>query len=238
MHGSTGRVAARAVAAVVIGLMLGGIGVIGTGAPVAACSCMELSPREQFDIAEAVFVGTVVDDWSQPPPTSGEYSSDLPRWLTFDTTEVYKGEVFETQTIRTNVDAGACGLELRGAGPFLIFGSGAGSEYGADLCGGSRLLEPDGVPPGFGDPTPPAPGSSASSRPDQTTTTAAPTPVTTIPDAEVDSSNPTTELDVGDDIVDEDEDAPVDKLATFSVPVLILLAALATFVIVRSARHR
>lgn len=229
-----------------IGLLIGVIGAIGRGTPVAACSCLDLSPREQYELAAVVFVGTVVDDWSQPPPTSGEYSSDLPRWLTFETTEVYKGEVFATQTIRTSTDVGGCGLELRGTGPFLMFAGGVGTEYLAELCGGSRLLEPDGVPRAFGDPTAPVPGTSWSSRPDLATTTSPPpdvqqgTVLGVAPPTTADRPAPDPSPTVAAPEYDEDvaeEGSPVDMLATFGVPVLIVLAALAAFVIVRSARH-
>jgi hypothetical protein len=137
------------------------------GGPAAACSCAESSEVESFGLASAVFVGEVIDVWSQPPPKSGEYSSDLPRWFTFSTTAVYKGDAFEEQSVRTVVDGASCGMELGGRGPFLIFAVGPrdGGELRSGLCDGNRAIGTTPVPDAFGAPRQPLAGPSPSSRP-------------------------------------------------------------------------
>jgi hypothetical protein len=146
-----------------------GIGIVAAstwaqGGPVAACSCVESTDLESFDRASAVFVGEVIDDWSEPPPKSGEYSSDLPRWFTFATTAVYKGDVFDEQFVRTVTDGASCGMELGGSGPFLIFAAGSG-ELRSTLCDGNRAVDAAAIPDGFGAPRQPLAGASPSSRP-------------------------------------------------------------------------
>lgn len=113
--------------------------------PAAACSCSVPSDREAFDRADAVFTATLerIDS-----PQSGR--STAPRVFTFAVDSVFKGEVAPTQTVRSEQSSASCGIELAGAGPYLVFALG---ELGRDhdielgrgelytgLCGGSRSL--------------------------------------------------------------------------------------------------
>ncbi len=205
-------------------------------ASVRACSCAESTDREHLDNASVVFVGTVVDEWSQPPPESGEYSSDLPRWFTFGVTEVHKGDAFEAQSIRTSVDGAACGMELAGRGPYLIFAVGetdlsrpGAGEYRSGLCAGNRSLGAAPIPGDFGPARPPLPGASVSTRPADgaasgTATTPTTTPTTTT--TTTTGAAPTTVPDTAGEDGNED-------LRPFLVMALLALvvAAVGTFVV-------
>lgn len=157
--------------------------VAGPAPPAAACDCGWLPTAEALAAADAVFVATLVDV-ERPPFGEGSRSDDLATY-TFAVTGVHKGEVAERQEIVSEVSGAACGLELRGRGPFLVFGttrasapeggrSGPGQYY-AGLCGGTRplslledieVLGPARRPPPA-EPAPPEPAGSGA--PDRTT---------------------------------------------------------------------
>ncbi|MCU0312083.1 MAG: hypothetical protein MUE36_14205 [Acidimicrobiales bacterium] len=137
--------------------------------PAAACSCAPLTAEQAFDVADAVFVG----DWVETLPGGAlagvDGASDDPTRLIFEVDGVYKGEVFARQSVVTARDGASCGLELRGEGPFLVFGRTAASEFepeveagelSANQCGGSRAVADGAVPASFGPPSAPVEGSS------------------------------------------------------------------------------
>jgi hypothetical protein len=136
--------------------------------PAQACSCAMSDDKEQFERADAVFKGTL------PPGTqTGGGQSDTIT-LTFDATRVYKGTVAAKQKVRTSGSGASCGLELSGAGPWLVFATlpwegekkaapaadPAKQVYEANLCGGTRAIGADEDPSfGKGEPVAqPAPG--------------------------------------------------------------------------------
>lgn len=132
-----------------------------------ACSCAgPSSDSRSVTRADAVFVGELV----VREELSGSWGSIGARSavFTFDVSDVYKGEVREHQSVVTARDGAACGLELRGPGPHLVFARNETPDDDspddhpvllADLCGGSRPLT-DGAPDAsLGDPHAPTPGS-------------------------------------------------------------------------------
>jgi hypothetical protein len=136
--------------------------------PAQACSCVSSDEKEHFQRADAVFKGTL------PPGTqTGGGQSDT-IMLTFDATRVYKGTVVAKQKVRTSGSGASCGLEISGAGPWLVFATlpwegeekaapaadPAKQVYEASLCGGTRAIGAD-EDPSFGPGKPveqPAPG--------------------------------------------------------------------------------
>lgn len=121
------------------------------GAPAAgACSCAAVSDPEALEVADAVFVGTLVDtgETGSPQPGFGGSGTDPQRFV-FDVSEVFKGEVAATQRVLSPPDGGACGLELSGPGPHLVFafvnprmtGRGEAGDLHSHLCAGSRPVE-------------------------------------------------------------------------------------------------
>jgi hypothetical protein len=116
-----------------------------------ACSCGELTDTTAVDSADAVFTGMLVDTveprWS-PIASSGDSMR-----LVFDVDQVFKGEVFERQSVVTPRDEASCGWTPSSDGPFLVFATDASimsdaidGELHAGLCSGTRAV-PDGQPP-------------------------------------------------------------------------------------------
>lgn len=101
-------------------------------APAYACTCRPSTEAEQLERASVVFLGTVSDDRA---------SGDT-RTYTFAVSRVYRGQVETLQPVLTHVQSSACGLELTGAGPFLVQGFLQDGEVLASSCGGSRAGGP------------------------------------------------------------------------------------------------
>jgi hypothetical protein len=119
--------------------------------PAYACSCAyQRDDPELTRIADVIFVGTVVGD-----RTLGET-----RTYTFTVDRVYKGQAHATQKLTTHAQGPACGLELNGPGPYLVYAyqepEGAEALH-ANSCGGSRE---GGPPANLGEGYPPLPGRS------------------------------------------------------------------------------
>lgn len=123
--------------------------------PAQACSCAGAPEKEQFERADAVFKGTL----PAGTRTGGGDSRDIV--LTFDATRVYKGKVAAEQRVRTSGSGASCGLEISGAGPWLVFATlpweedggrsapaadPADQVYEASLCGGTRAIGADEHP--------------------------------------------------------------------------------------------
>jgi hypothetical protein len=117
--------------------------------PAGACSCAVGSDQQMFDSSDAVFTATLtrVED-----PDSG--SSTAPRVYTFEVDDVLKGDVAPQQVVRSEQSGASCGLEIAGAGPFIVFAVaavhessdielGTGELY-AGLCGGTRAISAGG----------------------------------------------------------------------------------------------
>jgi len=129
--------------------------VIGTAEPAAACTCVGRSDTEALEAADAVFSGEV---------TSAQVSALEPQRYVFDVDLVYKGVVGSRQTVVSPQGGGACGLDLVGPGPFLVFASTSGGrglepaegELFSHLCTRTAPLDAfpvlerfgSGVPPG------------------------------------------------------------------------------------------
>jgi hypothetical protein len=123
--------------------------------PAHACSCVGRDDAQSFEAADVVFRGTL------PAGTvTGRGDSD-PVVLTFAADRVYKGTAYTAQKVSTSASGASCGLEISGAGPFLVFASDPRDEDGtapevapgtvpvpeASLCGGTRELRADETPP-------------------------------------------------------------------------------------------
>ncbi|MGQ0632009.1 MAG: hypothetical protein ACT4P1_13305 [Sporichthyaceae bacterium] len=144
-----GSVAIRVLIATL--LALAAVPLLGVGSA-QACSCGALTDRQAAKGAVAVFTGTLVD--TQLPPPAETRRSDDPVTYTFAVSRVYKGTATDSQRVRSIVGGEACGLELRGNGPFLIFATKQSEFLGgvapgqsedgllaANLCGGTRPVK-------------------------------------------------------------------------------------------------
>lgn len=124
--------------------------------PAGACSCVQLRDTGALAQSDAVFTGRLVDV-RRPPEV--HTSLDPATWV-FSVDRVYKGVVTKRQEIVTAISGASCGLETTGQGRLLVFAVGAGKsgispapargQYAANLCGGTRSLADQPVPPGFG----------------------------------------------------------------------------------------
>ncbi len=102
--------------------------------PALACSCVRLSPAEQFVMAEAVFVGRVADI-----DDSRDFirALDDPRHRLIDlyVSEHWKGVDSNLMTVATGLGGGDCGLDFQPGKEYLVYAH-DGSWYGADLSTG------------------------------------------------------------------------------------------------------
>jgi hypothetical protein len=134
----------RLLATLAVTVLMSGAGLLVAG-PAMACSCAEATTAQHFAEADAVFTGTLVSrdvdhpDW----PTS---SSSDPALHVFAVDEVFAGEVHEMQGVVSAADSASCGLDLTGAGPFVVFASRDADlpdgQYRAGLCGGTTTVDP------------------------------------------------------------------------------------------------
>ena len=140
------RRAVLALAAVLVGLTA----VWATPVPAYACSCVTDSEPELIRNAGVIFTGTL----------SQERTFGDTRTYTLAVDRVYRGQVLARQTVKTPAQGPACGLELSGAGPYLVLGYLQDGVLWANSCGGTRA----GAAPaslGAGQPPVPDPASPA-----------------------------------------------------------------------------
>ena len=125
-------------------------------------------------MADTVFVGTLRTVITDDLPVFG---SDDPARFVFAVSEVYKGEVFERQSVVTPRSGASCGLEVSGSGSIVVFARSArlaigepdglipadelaSGEVSSHLCSGTRMIGSNPLPARFGEPQAPLPGSS------------------------------------------------------------------------------
>lgn len=105
-----------------------------------ACSCAQVSDEDQVAAANVIFTGRI----------DGDQSDQQTRTITFVVERIYKGDAGSRQVIATSASGASCGLEIGGAGTFLVFANHADEpgELQANLCGGTRA---GGAPAALGD---------------------------------------------------------------------------------------
>jgi hypothetical protein len=149
-------------------ILVTGLGVLVARAePAWACTCAAVSDQEAFDRADVVFTGEWVEtDPGVPAPFD---QPDEGVRLLFEVEQVYAGQAYERQSVASWAFGESCGLQLDGAGPYLVFARTtagptdpaiAEGELVSDLCSGTRPLEGGVVPTSFGQALAPRPGSS------------------------------------------------------------------------------
>lgn len=160
-------VLAALVLVVGFGLIVGRGVAVARAQPASACSCPTVSDQAAFERADVVFTGEWVEtDPGVPAPFD---QPDEGVRLVFEVEEVYAGQPYERQSVVSWAFGEACGLELDGAGPHLVFARTtagpsdpqiAEGEVVSDLCSGTRPLGSGAVPASFGAPTAPRAGPS------------------------------------------------------------------------------
>ena len=146
------RTGVRVAVLLLAGVLLALTAAWASPAPAYACSCPESSEAELTARADVIFTGTVGDDQVDEGTKT--------RTLFFTVDRVYKGRATRTLVVTTASAGGTCGLEIRGAGPFLVLAEEKQAGLTADLCGGTRAgPAPASLGPGrapLADPTPSA----------------------------------------------------------------------------------
>ncbi|MFD0856887.1 hypothetical protein ACFQ07_31935 [Actinomadura adrarensis] len=104
-----------------------------------ACSCAMASEQEKYAQAEAVFSGRLLKrkEGTWLGSLRGERAQVE---LVFDVDAVTKGQVTRRQTVLTESDGAACGLQADKIGrTYLVFAHRQDGGLSANLCGGTRL---------------------------------------------------------------------------------------------------
>lgn len=88
-----------------------------------ACSCMALTTREAFEMADLAFTGTVVgEDVAVPPQPAPPVPGVAQVSYAFDVDAVYKGDVSQPQVVTSTFPDGAsCGIGFAAEERWLIF---------------------------------------------------------------------------------------------------------------------
>jgi hypothetical protein len=102
-----------------------------------ACSCVQLTLKEQYQMAEHVFVGRITK------AREIKSRSVNPNWKgvlgEFQTLQTLKGNPVALQNIETGYGHGGCGVTLTVGQAYLFFADRLGS---VDICTGSRTFTP------------------------------------------------------------------------------------------------
>lgn len=107
----------------------------------AACSCVQLTPTEQADMAGVVARGTVVAVERPARPTSSLEDATY----TVALAEVWKGDPPATIQVLTAVDGASCGWEgIEEGMEIILFAQPDGAAWRSTLCDGSAPAD-DGV---------------------------------------------------------------------------------------------
>lgn len=152
--------AARAAVVSALGFTL--VPVLGAD-PAMACSCIQSTEQESLERADVVFKGTNDD----VEATNDQFGD---RVFVFTPSTTYKGTTAKPQKVFTADNSAACGVDLNGVGPFLVFApesDGGKAGLSTSLCSGTREIgansRPDFAPnPAViltGGPSDPTPGS-------------------------------------------------------------------------------
>lgn len=132
---------------------------IGWVPPASACGCFGVDDFEAFENADTVFTAELIEIRS--PKKYLSLGSNSSKRFIFAVDEVFSGNVSSEQSVVTPGSGAACGLEISGPGPFLIFATDGASDPDLDtvsgelesgLCGGTRLLSDADLPASFGAP--------------------------------------------------------------------------------------
>ncbi|HET8777885.1 MAG TPA: hypothetical protein VFN76_09510 [Candidatus Limnocylindria bacterium] len=123
---------------------------------VAACSCAQTTVEEAAANAQAVFVGTVVDERpvgrDDGPVRAVAATAPMPGptgqvIYTFKVEVVAKGDIGTQVELLGGGDGASCGMSFGIGERWLVFASWDGAVHTTNLCAGNRNLAPDEEPP-------------------------------------------------------------------------------------------
>ncbi len=128
------RIRSMTVQSCVIILLLAGMLVVSV-APASACSCMAVTPTEEFAQADAVFVGEV--------SAIKEDKANLQVQIQFDLIHTWKGEDDGERnevTVTTPSSTSACGYEFALHERYLVYAHAQAKDLSVSSCGNSAPL--------------------------------------------------------------------------------------------------
>jgi len=117
---------------------------------VAACSCMQSTPRQAAELADAVFAGTVLDEQPVGLDTGplGAMAATVPMpaafgqvIYTFEVDGVAKGPLGTQVEILAGGDGAMCGMMFGLNERWLVFTTWDGAAHSTSLCSGNVPLE-------------------------------------------------------------------------------------------------
>ena len=117
---------------------------------VAACSCMESTPEQAAEFADAVFAGTVVNEQPVGADTGprGAMAATVPMpallgqiIYTFEVDGVAKGPVGLQVEVLSGGDGASCGMNFGLNERWLVFTTWDGAMHSTGLCSGNAPLE-------------------------------------------------------------------------------------------------
>lgn len=143
--------------------------ILGASTPSAACSCAMPDPSEAFARSDAVFIGEIEEI---DRPELSAFREQEARFI-FAVDSVYKGDVYELQSVVTHSQGATCGMEISGPGRFLVFATTKANggpapdngEVASDLCSGNTLIGTGDIDESFGDGYAPLAGTSPTGNP-------------------------------------------------------------------------
>ncbi|WP_124946506.1 hypothetical protein [Sulfurirhabdus autotrophica] len=101
-----------------------------------ACSCILLNEKQQFDMAEHVFIARITHiQETKNRPSHPQWRGKLGE---FNVEQILKGKPAILQTIETGFGRGDCGVSLTVGHTYLFFADKTGS---VDICTGSREFD-------------------------------------------------------------------------------------------------
>ena len=105
-----------------------------------ACSCAQPSAEQGYELATAVFAGTVTEV-EEPFWVRVGLSEPGAHDVTFQVTKRWKGADAATATVRTRLTGEACGYPFQLGGAYLVFvAPGPAEDLETGICSGTRDL--------------------------------------------------------------------------------------------------
>jgi hypothetical protein len=111
-----------------------------------ACKCIQSTPEESFERAGTVFSGRVVDV-VEPSPAERQSprGNEDPNFLsgvkvTFEVSEVWKGNNKQRLVVMTSDSSASCGYSFQEGEEYLVYASGEEAKLQTGLCSGTKPL--------------------------------------------------------------------------------------------------
>lgn len=105
--------------------------------PACACTCLPRDEPAEFERADTVLIGTLVEIHHSEDPSVNPLESTA---LVFEVDTVHKGSATDIQTIRTAAHSPTCGWSGDIGAHYLILAKSSANGLRTDVCSGNRLV--------------------------------------------------------------------------------------------------